>query len=140
MKALNIFLASFPLKPGSERKHVSWPGVLVFSVAIVDTVSTAGLRLCVLLALFPMLPRLSSPTQGPSLHFGLPLGPWDPKNLDTTQRIWLKPEGPVRLCPPSHTDLAGQPQSSGSALRRMHQCSEIGGAREQSCLSRSKTT
>ena len=41
MKALNIFLASFPLKPRSERKHVSQPGVSGISVANVGTVSTA---------------------------------------------------------------------------------------------------
>lgn len=119
-----------------------------------DVVSTAVLCLCVLLARSLMFPHLSSPTQGPtkgrvgqgwaSLHPSLPPGPWDPKSLDTTEpdlaHLW-GPQETVLL--PTH-GLGGMTSriggSQGSVLRRIHQCSEIGGAREQSCLSRSKTT
>lgn len=90
LKAQNIFHASFPLHHRPKEEASILARGLGFSVANVDVVSLVVLCLCVFLALSPMLPSLTAPTQdlkraGPGLtHPRLPPGPWDHKGLDTT--------------------------------------------------------
>lgn len=66
LKAQNIFHASFPLHHRPKEEASILARGLGFSVANVDVVSLVVLCLCVFLALSPMLPSLTAPTQDPA--------------------------------------------------------------------------